>query len=97
GSDEMIDEQELFRALQRMDVLEGHEPRSAKEPIEWETAHALCEISRASKQLESSLEIAQSADPVRAADALHDAREAIRHIAYHIGDSSYLAVVLPES
>lgn len=91
----MIDEQRLFQALQRVDVFKAYEPRSA-EPVEWETAHALHEIIAASRELESALRRVQSAEPSGTADALHDAREAIRHIAYHIKDSSYLSIVLPD-
>jgi hypothetical protein len=90
-----IEEKPLADALTRLLVLKNVQGRSSEEPIEWETAYALCHILRSAQTIEQQLvpTILGATSQDEAADALHEVREELRHILYHIGDATYFSVV----
>lgn len=85
----------LADALTRLKLLDGVQGRSADEPVEWETAYALCHILSSAQTIEQQLvpAILAATSQGEAADALHQVREELRHILYHIRDASYFSVV----
>ena len=90
-----VEEKPLANALTRLRVLEGVQGRSPDEPVEWETAYALCHILNSARSIERQLvpTILDAASSEEAADALHEVREQLRHMLYHIKDASYFSVV----
>jgi hypothetical protein len=90
-----IEEKPLADALTRLRVLDGVQGRSPDEPVEWETAYALCHILSSARTIEQQLvpTILGATSQDEAADALHEVREELRHILYHIGDASYFSVI----
>ena len=90
-----IEEKPLADALTRLKVLEGVQGRSKDEPVEWETAYALCHILSSTRTIEKQLvtAILAATSQDEAANALHEIREELRHILYHIRDASYFSVV----
>jgi hypothetical protein len=90
-----MEEKPLADALARLKVLEGTQGRSHEEPVEWETAYALCHILSSARTIEQQLvpAILGASSQDEAADALHEVREELRHILYHIRDASYFSVV----
>ena len=89
------EEKPLADALTRLKVLNGVQGRSDEEPVEWETSYALCHILRSARTIEQQLvpAILGAKPHEEAADALHEVREELRHILYHIRDASYFSVV----
>ena len=89
------EEKPLADALTRLRVLDGAQARSPDEPVEWETAYALSHILRSARTIEQQLipTILRTTSSDEAADALHEVREELRHMLYHIRDASYFSLV----
>ena len=89
------EETRLAEALTKLKVLENVEGRSQDEPVEWETAYAICHIRQAARAIDTQLvpAILSATSREEAADALHELREELRHILYHIRDASYFSVI----
>ena len=85
----------LAEALTRSKVLEHLEGGSPSEPVEWETAFAICSILSSARIIEGQLVpiIRAATSHQETADALHSLREELRHIYYHINDASYFSVI----
>jgi hypothetical protein len=92
----MHEEKPLADAIARFDLLKTYTGRSPDEPVEWETAHAICEIVESLRKIEQLVpSLITTSNANQADDALHEIREELRHVLYHINDSAYLSVVAP--
>ena len=91
----MLETQTLAQRLSELGILRGQASRSSDEPIEWETAYSICEILRSAKDIEAKyVPVLMNDDvPENAVLALEEIREELRHILYHIEDSSYFRVI----
>jgi hypothetical protein len=91
----MLEEKPLSDALARFKLLEGVEGRSDEEPVEWETAYAIWEIVRSLRKIDCELipSILSASAREEAEQALHEIREELRHVLYHIEDSAYISVI----
>jgi hypothetical protein len=91
----MLEEQTLADALARFQLLAGYAGRTPDEPVEWETSYTVCEIMRSLRKIEKEYlpALISAVDRDRANDALHELREELRHVIYHINDSTYFSVV----
>lgn len=66
------------------------------DPIEQETAYAVCEVVESARKIVEVLfpKLLATADAESHREALEDFREEIRHIYYHVADSDYMSVVV---
>jgi hypothetical protein len=92
----MLEEKPLADAIARFDLLRNYTGRSEDEPVEWETAYAICEVMRSLQKIDKHItSLISASNEDKAGDALHEIREELRHVLYHVHDSAYLSVVSP--
>jgi alkanesulfonate monooxygenase SsuD/methylene tetrahydromethanopterin reductase-like flavin-dependent oxidoreductase (luciferase family) len=85
----------LAEQLAQLPAVRSSAPEVKGEGPEWTLAHALTDIDQASAEYQSVLErLLAASTPDEIADALQDAVEALRHIAYHLADPPYLREML---
>jgi len=87
---------QLATALARLKHLEQAIRREQDEPAEHALAVALVDIAESARRLaDEQIPAMSDASAERLAELLHEAREELRHICYHVADSPYLRTVLP--
>lgn len=89
----------LAAALKNSKILTHYDAGSGGDPIEHTTAYAFLEILNSASRLVKEIypKMQSGGDPEVTDELLHDFREEIRHINYHIRDSNFLSVVIGSS
>lgn len=93
----MAEEKPLSDALARFELLQGVRGRSSDEPVEWETAYALCHIVRSVQKIDQELipSLTSASNRDNAQEALQSIRDELRHVLYHMEDAAYLSEITP--
>jgi alkanesulfonate monooxygenase SsuD/methylene tetrahydromethanopterin reductase-like flavin-dependent oxidoreductase (luciferase family) len=87
--------QRLAQQLEQVSAIRSSAAAADGEGPEWTLAHALADIDEAATEYQPALErLVAASTPDEIADALQDALEALRHIAYHLADPPYLREML---
>lgn len=82
--------------LRRWNIPKNYKSSADGDPVEFSTAHHILEIVAIAKEIEEKyIPALMASDNSEDAElALHEIREAIRHVNYHIKASEYLSIVI---
>jgi hypothetical protein len=84
----------LAQALAELPELENQTSPSDAEPASYTLARALIDIAESARSLaEAHIPAMTGAAPLELRELLHEAREELRHIVYHVRDTPYLRTI----